>query len=65
MSKVSLKECEWCDGSGTDREFLAIGGVRGCWDCQGTGFEGGIEAKKEHLRLQEEEMKQLEKELDL
>lgn len=65
MANVLLKKCRWCDGTGTDKEFLLIGGVRGCWDCQATGFEGGLEAQKEYWRIENEKLEELEKELDL
>ena len=65
MENVSLEKCQWCDGSGTDKEFLAIGGVRECWDCKGTGFEGGLEAQKEYWRIENKKMEELEKKLDL
>ena len=65
MSKTSFKKCEWFEGAGIDKELLAIGGVKSCWDCEGTGFEGGLKAQKEYLLLKNEELEALEKNLDL
>lgn len=59
------KECQWCDGSGTDKEFSAIGGIRACWDCEGTGFERGLKAKEKYEEDFLAKMKREEKRLGL
>lgn len=71
-----FKKCEWCAGTGRDIERLSIGAIEKCWDCQGTGLEGGLKAeelnsayKKKITELIEEnidwdEVERLEKEYE-
>lgn len=49
MSKISLEDCKWCKGTGTeDGHYPCFGG------CEGTGFKYGKQAEMEWERQIEE-----------
>lgn len=43
--KISLKDCEWCNGSGVDFQHYP------CPDCQGGGYKGGMDAVELENRI--------------
>lgn len=60
MDKVSLEECQWCNGTGTDGEY----GQFPCFDCEATGFKCGKAAAMEHERQIEEAYRLADEKID-
>lgn len=57
-------KCEWCAGTGHDVERFAIGAIEKCWDCQGTGLEGGLKAQEVKFSYERKMTELIEKEID-
>lgn len=64
VMEQKFPKCQWCKGTGTDSEMLAVGAVQGCWDCEATGLEGGKKAQQEYFSIISEEMKEVEESID-